>query len=121
MPGSTIRHFLFQRLDGFYKIRCPVSPLFKCSVFWFLLLHHVPVAIVSVWAGKRCSLPRCLKCLFAPCKGFASWSKKNLHLPLLSKKSIFLQKTLTAVGYHGWQKKHLFFLFLFSFRFGEKF
>ena len=34
---------------------------------------------VSVRAGKRCSLPRCLKSLFAPCKGFASWSKKNLH------------------------------------------
>ena len=25
--------------------------------------------------------------------------------------SIFLQKTLTAVGYHGWQKKHHFFYF----------
>lgn len=78
MVVSTLCRYIVKspRLDGIYSIQCSVSPLFKCSFFWFLLLHHVPVAIVSVWAGKRCSLPRCLKSLFAPCKGFASWSKK---------------------------------------------
>ena len=78
MVVSTLCRYIVKspRLDGIYSIQCSVSPLFKCSFFWFLLLHHVPVAIVSVWAGKRCSLPRCLKSLFAPCKGITSVAKK---------------------------------------------